>query len=536
MPDPDHRQQGQLLARGVRLGRADGPPDALLRTDETDELRGDGVEHRAPDRDPARRDDPAIGRRAPRRCRGGRSRRPRPRAPGDRRRRSPRRRRMRAPRPPPERTARRPPWPAPPVARPGRARRGARQRAGRAVRCTRPRSGPALRHRQLGEQPRPRIRDRHPQPCGAELDRHPVHGGPAPFGLGRDPGELDMAVAAPAVDERGPARGQRPGSDGSEQHPLVRAAVHHQTGDRELPQPAEQRVEQRACRSAAAPGEDHVQPDVLGLRQELDERQQRVGRAPARRGDEVVVVDEHDDLGAAPPAPRAQLARADIGAREPGAQRRRDVPGGLRRGIGRAGVGDQVRRGNRSEQAPAVVDDHDPQLVRRVPPDEAAHEHPEQRGLAALGVREAEQVRVGGEVHADPGETLLDRRRSGRRRARGPDRRPGRRPGGPGPGAATPAGTGCRSTRRRSRPRARRCRRRPPQAARADNHGAATTIGAPLASNPWPGRAGTAAARRRSISDSAGSPSRSSMRLPRRSLTAGRSSLHRFADTTRCRP
>src|SRR4051794_21226080 len=60
MSGPDRRQQGQRLAGGVRLGRADGSADALLGTDETDELRGDGVEYRAPDRDPTRRHDPAT--------------------------------------------------------------------------------------------------------------------------------------------------------------------------------------------------------------------------------------------------------------------------------------------------------------------------------------------------------------------------------------------------------------------------------------------------------------------------------------------
>ena len=54
--------------------------------------------------------------------------------------------------------------------------------------------------------------------------------------------------------------------------------------------------------------------------------------------------------------------------------------------------------------------------------------------------------------------------------------------------------------------------------------GAASTNGAPSGASPWPGRAGTAAALRRSISDSAGSPSRSSSRPPSRSLSAGRSS------------
>ena len=107
--------------------------------------------------------------------------------------------------------------------------------------------------------------------------------------------------------------GLRP--DGADQRALVRAAVHHQPRGGELPQPAEQRVEQRPARPAAAPGDDHVQPDVLGLRQELHERQQRVDRRATRGGDEVVVVDEHDDLRAAPPAALAQLPRPDGPAR-----------------------------------------------------------------------------------------------------------------------------------------------------------------------------------------------------------------------------
>ena len=59
-----------------------------------------------------------------------------------------------------------------------------------------------------------------------------------------------------------------------------------------------------------------MQADVLGLRQELQERQQRVG-GRATGGDEVVVVDEHDHLRAAPPAAFPQLTLPDGRARQP---------------------------------------------------------------------------------------------------------------------------------------------------------------------------------------------------------------------------
>jgi hypothetical protein len=57
---------------------------------------------------------------------------------------------------------------------------------------------------------------------------------------------------------------------------------------------------------------------------------------------------------------------------------------------------EQGRRRHRPEQPTAVVDDHDAHAVRRAPPDKPARQHPQKRGLAALGVSEADQVWIGG--------------------------------------------------------------------------------------------------------------------------------------------
>src|SRR6185312_5253307 len=88
------------------------------------------------------------------------------------------------------------------------------------------------------------------------------------------PAELYPARTVPTVDEQGAAGWRWLRSGRSDQRALVRAAVHHQAGRGQFAQTAEQRIEERAPGPTAAPGDDQVQPDVLGLRQELHERQQ----------------------------------------------------------------------------------------------------------------------------------------------------------------------------------------------------------------------------------------------------------------------
>jgi hypothetical protein len=65
------------------------------------------------------------------------------------------------------------------------------------------------------------------------------------------------------------------------------------------------------------PGRDHVQAKVPGLRQEGQQRRQR---AAAVAAEQLEVVGQHDDLRPGPPAPGAQLGRAEPVAGQPPAQ------------------------------------------------------------------------------------------------------------------------------------------------------------------------------------------------------------------------
>jgi hypothetical protein len=147
-----------------------------------------------------------------------------------------------------------------------------------------------------------------------------------------------------------------------------------------------------------------VQPDVLGLGEQVDQRGERVARCG---GDEVVVVDEQEDLRPGPPAAGPQLLGGDVGAGQPPAQRRDQV--GHRRGqrLGRRRVADEVLRVDRPEQPPPVVDDHQPGLLRGVAGDHLVGEQAQQGGLAGLAVGVDDEVRVGGDVEQDRGEAVL---------------------------------------------------------------------------------------------------------------------------------
>ena len=92
------------------------------------------------------------------------------------------------------------------------------------------------------------------------------------------------------------------------------------------------RLVERPRRAAGAPREREVQPDVAGLGQQ---RQQRLHRRALLGGDQVVVVDHDEHLGAGPPRPVAQLVGRDVGAGERLLEVRREV-GERGRGLGRA--------------------------------------------------------------------------------------------------------------------------------------------------------------------------------------------------------
>ncbi len=108
--------------------------------------------------------------------------------------------------------------------------------------------------------------------------------------------------------------GRGPGPRRADERPLVATAVPDQPRRRELAQPGEHRLEHRPRGAARAPRDDEVQPDVLGLGEQVDQRSERVARG---RGDEVVVVDEQEHLGPGPPGAGAQLLRGDVGPGQP---------------------------------------------------------------------------------------------------------------------------------------------------------------------------------------------------------------------------
>ena len=175
-------------------------------------------------------------------------------------------------------------------------------------------------------------------------------------------------------------------------------------------------------------------------------------------------------------------------------------------------VGDQVRVGHVAEQPAAVVDDHDAQLVRGVPRHDARARPPAAAWSCRSRRREAHQVRIGGGIDLDRREAFSSSLGAPRGLPDPPGRQRGRRRGAPARAASRPGRTTGRPTRRRRRPRDRRVTAAGRVGVGGDSDGAASTIGAPSAARPCPGRAGTAAARRRSTSDSAGSPNRSSRR------------------------
>jgi len=111
----------------------------------------------------------------------------------------------------------------------------------------------------------------------------------------------DKAVshAGPALDEVPSARCQFVALDVAEQDTFVLVARHHQAGGRHLLDALDDRVEQGPARSAHGTGEDDVQADVAGLREQFDQGAHRIvgGR------DHLVVVDDEEQVRSGPPRP-----------------------------------------------------------------------------------------------------------------------------------------------------------------------------------------------------------------------------------------
>ena len=249
----------------------------------------------------------------------------------------------------------------------------------------------------------------------------------------------------------------------------------------------------------------------------------------ARRHDQVVVVDQQVQLGPGPPAAVAERPGRHGRPGQPAAQRLGDLARGVGDGRGSAGVAEQVRGRDGVEQGSARVDDHDPGLIRR-------GSGADRRARAAAAARSCRTPR-----RRSRSGVARRRSRAGHRRTARPRRAEAR------PDRGWPRVAQWSSMRSGQQPHRREGRTRPGRGEGGDQRrgrrpGRARARGAPAppATRRARGRAraGPAppAANRRSTSDSSGSPRRSSMRSPSRSLRAGRSSLHRLAETARCSP
>src|SRR5690349_12456714 len=118
------------------------------------------------------------------------------------------------------------------------------------------------------------------------------------------PGQLDQAGTAAAGDQPTTAGRLVGRPDVAQQWALLLLAGHDDAGRAELADGHRHRLVEGPAGTAGPAGHDHVQADVPGLAQVLLQQGHRVA---AGAGDQVVVVDQHVQLGAAPPAAVAQL-------------------------------------------------------------------------------------------------------------------------------------------------------------------------------------------------------------------------------------
>src|SRR5690349_14911256 len=138
---------------------------------------------------------------------------------------------------------------------------------------------------------------------------------------GIDPCRLDQLPSITTPDERAPARRLRTRAQVAEDRPLFPVAGHQEAGHVELAQSLDHRLEQGPAETTDPPGEDQVQADVAGLRQKVEQFGDRV---VSRLGDQVVVIDHHEQIRTPPPTAVAQLVRGHVGAGQPGRDRLAD--------------------------------------------------------------------------------------------------------------------------------------------------------------------------------------------------------------------
>ncbi len=213
--------------------------------------------------------------------------------------------------------------------------------------------------------------------------------------------DLAALVARHRLRASGDARRRLGAAD---QRALVGAARQHDARRREVAERLQHGLVHRAAGAAGASGQHQVQADVAGLSEQRDQRLQRVA---GRGGHQVVVVDQHVDLGAGPPGPGPQLLGSHVRAGEAAAQvvgQPGDLAGRL---VLRGEVPGQVLLGDLAEQRPPEVDREDLRLLRGVQALDLGGHPPEQRGLAGAAVAERVQVRLLGDVHADGGQVGL---------------------------------------------------------------------------------------------------------------------------------
>ena len=128
------------------------------------------------------------------------------------------------------------------------------------------------------------------------------------------PSHLDELVRLRTVDQRAAPGRQRRRADRAEDTPSSGPALIISPIAPHVAQPGQHRVEHRPRGAAGSTGHDDMQPEILGVRQEVEQRSQRI---TGGAGHQVVVVDDDVDLRPRPPGPVPQLVLGHVVARHP---------------------------------------------------------------------------------------------------------------------------------------------------------------------------------------------------------------------------
>src|SRR5215210_6409254 len=123
------------------------------------------------------------------------------------------------------------------------------------------------------------------------------------------PSQLDDLHPPIAGDQPAATGGRRRRPHVPDQRALLWTARQQKPRSREVAQGLDDRLVEPSRRSTGAAGDDQMKSDVPGQRQQGSER---LYRRALRGGDQVVVVDHDEDLGAGPPGPPAQLFGCDV--------------------------------------------------------------------------------------------------------------------------------------------------------------------------------------------------------------------------------